>query len=68
MQAAFAGRRIVIFSGGPARDTDTILGVIRAIRDGGGRGSIVGRNAFQRPRREALALLDGIVDIHLGNA
>ena len=40
----------------------------RAIRDGGGRGSIVGRNAFQRPRAEALALLDGIINIHLGKA
>lgn len=65
MQAAFDGRRIVIFSGGPARDDDTVLTEVRAIRDGGGHGSIVGRNAFQRPRAEALRLLDKICGIHL---
>ncbi|MEP7239570.1 MAG: class I fructose-bisphosphate aldolase [Devosia sp.] len=66
VQSAFSGRRIVIFSGGPARDDAAVLDEVRAIRDGGGFGSIVGRNAFQRPREEALALLDGIVRIHLG--
>lgn len=68
VQAAFDGRRIVIFSGGPARDDAAVLDEIRGIRDGGGFGSIVGRNAFQRPRDEALALLRKIVDIHLGEA
>jgi fructose-bisphosphate aldolase, class I len=38
----------------------------RDIRDGGGNGSIIGRNTFQRPRGEALAMLDKIVDIYLG--
>jgi class I fructose-bisphosphate aldolase len=66
MQAGFDSRRIVIFSGGAARDDETVLGEIRAIRDGGGHGSIVGRNAFQRPRAEALRLLDRICAIHLG--
>ena len=68
VQSAFAGRRIVIFSGGPARDDAGVLDEARAIRDGGGFGSIVGRNAFQRPRSEALKLLERIVDIHLGEA
>jgi class I fructose-bisphosphate aldolase len=66
VQSAFDGRRIVIFSGGPARADAAILDEVRAIRDGGGFGSIIGRNAFQRPREEALVLLDQIVRIHLG--
>jgi class I fructose-bisphosphate aldolase len=66
VQSTFAGRRIVIFSGGPARDTETLLTEIRAIRDGGGFGSILGRNAFQRPRAEALAMLQQIVRIYKG--
>jgi class I fructose-bisphosphate aldolase len=66
MQAAFAGRRIVIFSGGPARSDDAVLDEIRQVHRGGANGSIVGRNAFQRPRQEALRLLGNIIDIHLG--
>lgn len=65
VQSAFDGRRIVIFSGGAARDKNSVLEEVRAIRRGGGRGSIVGRNAFQRPRAEALELLDQIISIHL---
>ena len=41
---------------------------MRAVRDGGGSGSIIGRNTFQRPRAEALAMLDGIVRIYQGKA
>ena len=66
VKAAFAGRRIVVFSGGPTRGTDDLLADVRAIRDGGGFGSIVGRNAFQRPRLEALAMLESMIDIYLG--
>lgn len=66
VQAAFAGRRIVVFSGGPARSDDDLIEEVRGIHAGGGFGSIVGRNAFQRPREQALALLDRICDIHLG--
>ena len=66
MQAGFDGRRIVIFSGGPAREDAAVLAEVRAIRDGGGHGSIVGRNAFQRPRAEALELLRQICAVHLG--
>jgi class I fructose-bisphosphate aldolase len=61
VQSAFDGRRIVIFSGGASRGDDAVLDEIRSIRDGGGRGSIMGRNTFQRPRAEALALLDKII-------
>lgn len=66
MQAAFNGQRVVVFSGGAAKGEDAVYDDARAIRDGGGNGSILGRNAFQRPRDEALALLDRIVRIYLG--
>jgi class I fructose-bisphosphate aldolase len=66
VQSAFAGRRIVIFSGGPTRDDEQLLEEVRGIHIGGGFGSIVGRNAFQRPREEALVLLERIGDIHMG--
>ena len=68
MQAAFAGRRLVVFSGGNARGTDGLLEEIRQIRDGGGSGAIIGRNSFQRPKEEALQLLDTIVKIYQGKA
>jgi len=66
MQSSFAGRRLVVFSGGGAKGSDALLDEIRALRDGGASGSIVGRNSFQRPREEALALLDSIVQIYQG--
>ena len=67
IQSAFDGRRIVIFSGG-ALNTDraALLDEARAIRDGGGFGSIVGRNAFQRERSEALSLLNDFMSIYNG--
>lgn len=68
MQSAFNGRRIVVFSGGAAKDLDGVLGEIRQVRDGGGNGSIIGRNTFQRPREEALAMLDSIIKIYQGKA
>ena len=67
MQCAFAGRRIVIFSGGAANfDDDALLGEIRAIHAGGGFGSILGRNSFQRPKDKALKLLGEVMDIYAG--
>jgi class I fructose-bisphosphate aldolase len=68
VQSAFNGRRIVVFSGGAAKDTDGLLEEIRQLRDGGANGSIIGRNTFQRPREEALALLNTIIDIYRGRA
>lgn len=68
VQSAFAGKRIVVFSGGPAKDAAGIYQEITAIRDGGGNGSIIGRNTFQRPREEALKMLDDIVRIYQGKA
>ena len=66
VQSCFAGRRIVVFSGGEAKDLDGIFNEARAIRDGGGNGSIIGRNTFQRPREDALAMLDSIIRIYQG--
>ena len=67
VQSAFDGRRIVIFSGGPKKDTDeAVFDEARAIRDGGGFGSIIGRNSFQRPKDKALSLLDTIMKIYAG--
>ncbi len=68
MQASFNGRRIVVFSGGAKKGEDSIYDDARAIRDGGGNGSIIGRNAFQRSRHEALAMLGKLVDIYKGKA
>lgn len=65
-QACFAGRRIVVFSGGNAKGEKDLLDEARAIRDGGGNGSIIGRNTFQRPRAEALALLENMVKVYKG--
>jgi len=66
VQSCFAGRRIVVFSGGAAKGADAVYQDARDIRDGGGNGSIIGRNTFQRPRDEALAMLDKIIAIYKG--
>jgi class I fructose-bisphosphate aldolase len=64
VQAAFAGRRIVIFSGGEAKATEDIMKEVQAIKEGGGFGSIMGRNAFQRPKSEALKLLSDVMKVY----
>jgi class I fructose-bisphosphate aldolase len=63
VQSAFNGKRIVIFSGGESKDTASLLEDVKGIRDGGGFGSIMGRNAFQRPREESLKLLKDVMNI-----
>lgn len=65
-QACFNGKRIVVFSGGASKGLDGLYNEIRGIRDGGGNGSIIGRNTFQRPREEALKMLDTIIKIYQG--
>ncbi|MFM9828411.1 MAG: class I fructose-bisphosphate aldolase [Sphingomonas sp.] len=64
VKACFNGRRIVVFSGGAAKGADAVYQDARDIRDGGGNGSIIGRNTFQRPREEALAMLDKLMRIY----
>jgi class I fructose-bisphosphate aldolase len=68
VQSCFAGKRILVFSGGEAKDLDGLYNEVRAIRDGGGNGSIIGRNTFQRPREDALKMLDTIIQIYQGKA
>ncbi|MEE2903747.1 MAG: class I fructose-bisphosphate aldolase [Myxococcota bacterium] len=65
-QACFNGRRIIIFSGGASKGIDAVLDDVRGIHAGGGFGSIIGRNCFQRPRDEGLKLLTDIMDIYAG--
>ena len=66
VQSCFNGKRIVVFSGGESKSLDGLYEEIRGLRDGGANGSIIGRNTFQRPREEALAMLEQIVRIYKG--
>jgi class I fructose-bisphosphate aldolase len=66
MQSCFNGRRIVVFSGGAHKGEDAIFDDARAIRDGGGNGSIIGRNSFQRKKTDALKFLDTVMKIYTG--
>jgi class I fructose-bisphosphate aldolase len=66
VQSAFDGHRIVIFSGGAAKGTEAVLEENRQTAAGGGFGTIMGRNSFQRPHDEAVRLLHEVMDIHTG--
>ena len=64
VKAAFDGKRIIIFSGGSAKDKEGVLNDVRGVHEGGGFGSIIGRNTFQRQKKDALQLLDEIMNIY----
>jgi class I fructose-bisphosphate aldolase len=64
VECTFGGRRVVIFSGGPADSDEALLDEIRGIHEGGGFGSIIGRNSFQRKKEHALRLLGQIMEIY----
>ncbi len=66
VQSCFNGKRLVVFSGGTSKDKESLLKEIKELYLGGASGSIIGRNSFQRPYREALTLLDQIIDIYKG--
>ena len=66
VEACFKGRRMVVFSGGVAKSLEGVYEDAKAIRDGGGNGSIIGRNAFRRPHGEALKMLDTLIKIYQG--
>jgi class I fructose-bisphosphate aldolase len=68
VQSCFNGRRLVVFSGGAAKGENSVLDDARAIFEGGGNGSIIGRNSFQRPHDDALKLLDAVIKIYKGKA
>ena len=63
-KCAFNSKRIVVFSGGNSKNTDELLEEIKQINLGGGNGSIIGRNTFQRPKDEAINLLKKITEIY----
>ncbi len=67
VESCFNGKRIVIFSGGESKSTPELLDEIKGMAAGGGFGSIMGRNAFQRPRAEAIELLHRVQDAFAGN-
>lgn len=68
MQSVFNSRRLVVFSGGATKGVNSVFDDARAIRDGGGNGSIIGRNVFQRSREDALDMLSNVIDIYRGKA
>lgn len=66
VQAAFNGKRILINSGGDKKSEEEILAEVRELKAGGSFGSIIGRNAFQRPFDNAITLLRDVQDIWVG--
>lgn len=68
VDSSLNGRRIIVFSGGASKGADAVYDDARAIRDGGGNGSIIGRNSFQRSREDALDMLGKLIDIYKGKA
>jgi fructose-bisphosphate aldolase, class I len=67
IQSSFDGRRIVIFSGGATTADEEFFTEARAIRDGGGFGSIIGRNSFQRKKEDAIKFLHTVMGIYDGS-
>ncbi|PPR47327.1 MAG: Fructose-bisphosphate aldolase class 1 [Alphaproteobacteria bacterium MarineAlpha5_Bin9] len=63
-KSCFNGKRIVVFSGGEAKTDNDILNEVKAINEGGGNGSIVGRNCFQRKKNDALSLINQMFSIY----
>ena len=68
MQSSFNGKRIVIFSGGEAKGSEEILKEVTELAQGGAFGSIMGRNAFQRPKKEAIQLLRSVMQTFAGQS
>lgn len=66
VQSCFNGKRIVIFSGGEAKTTEALVEEVKQLAQGGAFGSIMGRNAFQRPRKESIELLHSVMDAFAG--
>jgi class I fructose-bisphosphate aldolase len=64
VRSCFNGKRIVVFSGGAAKGEAEILAEVRAVMEGGGNGSIIGRNSFQRPKEDALEMLEKVCGVY----
>ena len=67
VDSSFGGRRVVIFSGGAAKATEDVMKEVKGLAAGGAFGSIMGRNAFQRPKKEAIELLHSVMNIYAGH-
>jgi fructose-bisphosphate aldolase, class I len=67
VDSCFSGKRVVIFSGGATKSTQEVLDEVRGLAKGGAFGSIMGRNAFQRPKKEAIKLIHDVMDIFTGH-
>jgi class I fructose-bisphosphate aldolase len=65
-RAAFQGKRLVVFSGGASKSSKDLLEEVKNLAEGGADGSIMGRNLFQRPKKEAIELVKTIADIYKG--
>lgn len=68
VKSCFNGKRVVIFSGGEAKGTPELLEEVKQLAMGGAFGSIMGRNAFQRPKKESLELLKNVMEIFAGKS
>lgn len=64
VRACFNGNRMIVFSGGSAKNKDEILNEIKEIHSGGATGSIIGRNSFQREKSDAVSLISDICSIY----
>ena len=68
VKSCFNGKRVVIFSGGEAKGTPELLEEVKQLAMGGAFGSIMGRNAFQRPKKESLELLKNVMETFAGKS
>ena len=66
VQSCYNGKRIVIFSGGDAKSTPDLMNEVKELAQGGAFGSIMGRNAFQRPKKESIELLHNVMETFAG--
>lgn len=62
LHAAFNGRRLVLFEEGDVRGSKDLLKEINDLARGGAFGCVMGKNAFQRPKGEAIPLLNEVMD------
>ncbi len=63
-QCCFEGKRLVIFSGGATKSDQEVINDFESIAKAGGNGSIIGRNIFQRNKKDALVLLEKLSTVY----
>ncbi|WP_395878273.1 class I fructose-bisphosphate aldolase [Ehrlichia muris] len=62
--SCFARRRLVVFSGGETKTDEELFQEVQSIKLGGGDGSIIGRNSFQRSKSNAISMIEKIAKIY----